>query len=64
MIYSIGGFMTDKEELQQLLNICRNSTGTDFEGSDTYRLHYKKADELIKKAYDLGKKHARNNSAE
>ena len=40
--------------LEKLLIKCENSTNSDFEGSDTYRLHYKKAQKLIKEAYKLG----------
>ena len=40
--------------LTQLLKKCRESTQQDFEGSDTYRLHYRTAQRLIREAYKLG----------
>ena len=41
--------------LECILKECRNSTGRDYEGDDTYRVHCGTAQDFIKRAYELGK---------
>ena len=55
MEYDDIGIEDMSETLKQLLNECRRSTQTDFEGSDSFRLHYKTAQDLVRRAYEAGK---------
>jgi hypothetical protein len=47
--------------LKQLLNKCDSATQTDFEGSNTYRLHVDTAKEIVQEAYLAGQKLRANN---
>jgi hypothetical protein len=47
------------KELKKLLAECKAKTERDFEGSDSFRLHYKAAQDLISSAYNAGKAEVR-----
>jgi hypothetical protein len=46
--------------LKQLLNKCDSATQTDFEGSNTYRLHVETAKEIVREAYCEGQELQKN----
>jgi hypothetical protein len=45
-------------ELKGLINQLKDAEGRDLEGSRTYRVHTNVAEQLMKQAYDLGRKGA------
>jgi hypothetical protein len=45
-------------ELKSLIKQLKDAEGRDFEGSRTFRVHVNVAEQLMKYAYDLGRKGA------
>lgn len=45
---------SQKMDIHNIRKVIENATETDFEGDNTYRLHYKKAQEIAELAYKVG----------